>query len=70
MATLKGAYNLAKEDTASLVIPTFPKLAAGKERNDRLDETKLRQLIEATSKGAVVAGGPILVWSSYAWRRK
>lgn len=69
MATLKGAYNLAKEDTASLVIPTFPKLAAGKERNDRLDETKLRQLIEATSKEGLWFQTLILLWSSYAWRR-
>src|ERR1035438_9802256 len=69
MATLKGAYHLAQEDTATLVIPTFPKLAAGKERKDRLDEVKLQQLVEATAMEGLWFQTLILLWSSYAWRR-
>ena len=69
MATLKGAYNLAEEDTASLVIPTFPKLGACKERHDRLDEVQLQRLVEATSMVGLWLQTLILVWASSAWRR-
>ena len=69
LVTLQGAYTLAKEDGDILIVPKFPKLPAGEEKKDRLDETKLRQLIEATSKEGLWFQTLILLWSSYAWRR-
>ena len=69
LATLRGAYSLAKEDGDILIVPKFPTLPKGEERKDRLDEVQLRRLLEETSKEGLWLQTLILLWASYAWRR-